>query len=85
MDGYLINIHGKKKFIKQGIKVVNCSNNQLTKLVLPDGVKEVYCSDNQITKLNLLDGIEEVWCDKTVLIKNIDRFIGNDDVKIRFV
>ena len=104
MDGYSIDINGKKEIIKQGSKEVYCHNNQLTELNLPDGVRVVYCwgnqltelilpdgvkwvscDNNQITELILPDGVKSVFCDKTVLIKNLDKFIGKEDITIRFL
>ena len=104
MDGYWIDINGKKEIIKEGTKEVwrgndqltelhlpdgvervSCWGNQLTQLVLPDGVKWVWCYRNQLTELILPDTVEVVYCDKTVIIKNIDKFIGKKDVTIIFM
>ena len=85
MDGYWIDINGKKEIIKQGTKVIWCKNRQLTELILPDGIKRVYCNNNQITELTLPNDILVVRCDKTVDIKNLDDFIGRDNVLIKFM
>ena len=104
MDGYWIDINGKKEIIKQetkevycwgnqltelhlpdGVKRVYCWGNQLTELIIPDGVKSVWCYNNQLTELHLPDGVKKVSCDKTVLIKNINKFIGKKDVDIIFL
>ena len=42
---------------------VNCSNNKLTELHLPNGVKQVFCFNNKLTELVLPNGVENVYCD----------------------
>ena len=85
MERYSININGKKEIIKEETKEVNCANNQITELILPDSVKRVNCANNQITELILPNSVKWVYCNKTVDIKNLDKFIGKDDVNIIFM
>jgi len=56
------NINGEEIEYKINNDTVNCSNNKLTELVLPNGVEKVYCSNNKLTELHLPNGVENVYC-----------------------
>lgn len=56
---------------KTNIHSVDCSFNQITKLILPASVKVLACSGNQLTKLILPAGIKDLYCHHNQLSKLI--------------
>jgi Leucine-rich repeat (LRR) protein len=59
----------------KGLKTLNCDNNQLTSLKLPDTLAFLHCSNNQLTNLDMSDLplLMELYCNNN-LLTSLDLF-----------
>ncbi len=61
--------------------ILNCTSNNITKLVLHNNLYKLFCYDNNIKLLTLNNKLELLFCDIFVNVKNID----NKELRITFL
>jgi Leucine-rich repeat (LRR) protein len=49
-------------FGKIKIQELNCYNNHLTSLTVPEGIQKLFCANNQLTSLTVPEGIQKLFC-----------------------
>lgn len=49
-------------YLKEGVKILDCSYNKISKLHLPLTLETLNCDSNELTSLKLPDNIQDVCC-----------------------
>lgn len=56
---------------EKDVEEIDCSNNMLSKLILPPGIKKLVCRDNQLIHLDLPSSMEYIDCSDNQLTQLI--------------